>query len=83
MNTYTLLSQQQAEQVIEKSHQTYLQWRLVSVTERAKHLNKLASLFEEQKDAIAKLMTEEMGKVYAQGLQEVELCAGICRYSAE
>lgn len=83
INTYTLLSQQQAEQVIEKSHQTYLQWRLVSVTERAKHLNKLASLFEEQKDAIAKLMTEEMGKVYAQGLQEVELCAGICRYSAE
>jgi succinate-semialdehyde dehydrogenase / glutarate-semialdehyde dehydrogenase len=83
IQSYTLLSQQQAEQIIEKSHQTYLDWRLTSFTERAKHLNKLAALFEQQKEAIAKLMSEEMGKLYAQGLQEVALCAAICRYSAE
>lgn len=83
INSYTLLSQAQAEQVIEKSHETYLTWRLTSFTERAKHLNKLASLFEEQKEALAKLMTEEMGKVYEQGFQEVQLCADICRYTAE
>ena len=83
IETYTLLSQKEAEQVIEKSHETYLKWRLTSFTERARYLNKLASLFEEQKESIAKLMTEEMGKVYEQGFQEVELCAGICRYTAE
>ena len=64
INSYTLLSQAQAEQVIEKSHETYLTWRLTSFTERAQYLNKLASLFESQKEALAKLMTEEMGKVY-------------------
>ena len=63
IDTYTLLSQHEAEQVIEKSHETYLKWRLTSFSERAKHLNALATLFEEQKEAIAKLMTEEMGKV--------------------
>lgn len=83
INSYTLLSQDQAEQVIEKSHETYLKWRLTSFTERAQHLNKLASLFESQKEALAKLMTEEMGKVYEQGFQEVQLCADICRYTAE
>ncbi|PWS54159.1 MULTISPECIES: NAD-dependent succinate-semialdehyde dehydrogenase [unclassified Pseudoalteromonas] len=83
INSYTLLSQAQAEQVIEKSHETYLKWRLTSFTERAQHLNKLASLFESQKEALAKLMTEEMGKVYEQGFQEVQLCADICRYTAE
>jgi len=83
INSYTLLSQAQAEQVIEKSHETYLTWRLTSFTERAQHLNKLASLFESQKEALAKLMTEEMGKVYEQGFQEVQLCADICRYTAE
>lgn len=83
IDTYTLLSQHEAEQVIEKSHETYLKWRLTSFSERAKPLNALATLFEEQKEAIAKLMTEEMGKVYEQGFQEVELCAGICRYTAE
>ena len=30
INSYTLLSQAQAEQVIEKSHETYLTWRLPS-----------------------------------------------------
>jgi len=83
INSYTLLSQAQAEQVIEKSHETYLTWRLTSFTERAQYLNKLASLFESQKEALAKLMTEEMGKVYEQGFQEVQLCADICRYTAE
>ena len=30
IETYTLLSQKEAEQVIEKSHETYLKWRLTS-----------------------------------------------------
>ncbi|MBQ4834508.1 NAD-dependent succinate-semialdehyde dehydrogenase [Pseudoalteromonas sp. MMG010] len=80
---YTLLSQQDAEHIIEQSHDTFLKWRLTSFTERATYLNKLASLFEQNKHDLAKLMTEEMGKLYQQGIQEVELCAEICRYSAQ
>ena len=80
---YTLLNLEQAKNEIDKSHQAFLQWRHTSLTERAKHLNQLAHVFEQQKESLATLMTQEMGKLYAQGLQEVELCAAICRYSAE
>lgn len=80
---YTLLDLAQAKNEIDKSHEAFLQWRMTSFTERAKHLNQLAVIFEENKQSIAKLMTAEMGKVYSQGFQEVELCAAICRYTAE
>lgn len=80
---YTLLDLAQAKNEIDKSHDAFLQWRHTSLTERAKHLNKLAHVFEQQKKSLATLMTQEMGKLYEQGLQEVELCAAICRYSAE
>ncbi len=80
---YTLLDLEQAKNEIDKSHEAFLQWRHVSLTERAKHLNQLAHVFEQQKKSLATLMTQEMGKLYEQGLQEVELCAAICRYSAE
>lgn len=83
INEYTLLTLAQAQAEVDKAQQAFLDWRTTTFTERAKHLNQLAVVFEQNKEAIAKLMTEEMGKVYPQGFQEIELCAAICRYTAE
>ncbi|MGO2169082.1 aldehyde dehydrogenase family protein, partial [Pseudoalteromonas sp.] len=83
INEYTLLTLAQAQAEVDKAQQAFLDWCTTTFTERAKHLNQLAVVFEQNKEAIAKLMTEEMGKVYPQGFQEIELCAAICRYTAE
>jgi len=83
LNEYTLLTLSQAQAEVDKSQEAFLDWSTTSFTERAEHLNKLASIFEDNKESIAKLMTQEMGKIYTQGFQEVELCAAICRYTAE
>lgn len=80
---YTLLTLAQAKTEIDKSHEAFLDWRHISLTDRAKYLNQLAYLFEQHKKSLATLMTNEMGKLYQQGLQEVKLCAAICRYTAE
>ncbi len=80
---YTLLTLEQAQQAVDKTHDTFLKWRQTSFSERADLLNNLASIFEKNKQQLAELMTLEMGKLYSQGLQEVELCAAICRYTAE
>lgn len=80
---YTLLNLEQANNEVDKSHDAFLQWRHTSVEERAEYLNKLADVFKKNQKSLAQLMTQEMGKLYQQGLQEVELCAAICRYSAE
>ncbi len=83
LNTYNLLSLQQAQSEVEQCHQAFLKWRTTSHEHRAKLLNQLAKVIESNQQEIAQLMTDEMGKLYQQGLQEVELCAAICRYTAE
>ncbi|MFU2511432.1 NAD-dependent succinate-semialdehyde dehydrogenase [Pseudoalteromonas sp. ASV78] len=80
---YTLLTLAQAKTEVGKCQQAYLDWRHISLTDRAKYLNQLAYLFEQHKKSLATLMTNEMGKLYQQGLQEVKLCAAICHYTAE
>lgn len=83
LQTYTLLSTEEANKAIDASHDAYNQWRKTSLEERSKLLHSLADTIEARKDDLVELMIQEMGKVKEQGYQEIELCAGICRYSAD
>ena len=83
IKTYNLLSLQQAQSEVDQCHQAFLKWRTTSHEQRAKLLNKLAQAIDSKQQELAQLMTDEMGKIYQQSLQEVELCAAICRYTAE
>lgn len=83
LETYHLMSRQKAESIIEQSHNAFLGWRKTGFSERADRLRKTASLIRERQDDYAALMTQEMGKTLAEGLQECELCAAICEYTAE
>ena len=70
---YHLMSAEDAEQAVTRSQEAYLNWRRTSFETRADLLNNLADLMEERIDDLASLMTREMGKVTAQGKQEVQL----------
>ena len=83
LDHYHLMSADDAEQAITRSQEAYLNWRRTSFAARADLLNNLADLMEARVDDLANLMTKEMGKVTAQGKQEVQLCAQICRYTVE
>ncbi|MGB3597456.1 NAD-dependent succinate-semialdehyde dehydrogenase [Pseudomonas neustonica] len=80
---YQLLSQEQASAAIDRADAAFQAWRLESFANRSKVLNKMADLIEQHSDELAQLMTREMGKPIDQGGQECQLCAAICRYSAE
>ncbi len=80
---YKLMTDKQAEDAVEKCHKAFLDWRLVAVAERAKIIKAIGKGLKEHKDELAELMTEEMGKLVKQGKQEVDLCAGICEWTAE
>ncbi len=80
---YTLMSEAEANQAVDSANTAFLSWKKTSFAERAELMNNLADLIEKQSDAIIDLMVKEMGKVVEQGKQEVELCAAICRYTAE
>lgn len=83
LDHYQLMSAEDAERAVTRSHEAYLNWKKTSFGTRADIFNNLADLMEERIDDLANLMTLEMGKVTAQGKQEVQLCAEICRYTAK
>lgn len=58
-------------------------WRWRPTEERAGQLPRLAALLRAEKDALAALITTEMGKPIGEALAEVEKCALNCDYYAE
>ena len=58
-------------------------WETLPLAERARPMMRLAELLEENREDLAVLMAEEMGKPVAQGRGEAEKCAWVCRHYAE
>jgi succinate-semialdehyde dehydrogenase/glutarate-semialdehyde dehydrogenase len=58
-------------------------WRALSFAERSTHFRAIAAQLRKEANEIARTMALEMGKPIAQGLAEVEKCAGNCDYYAE
>jgi succinate-semialdehyde dehydrogenase / glutarate-semialdehyde dehydrogenase len=59
------------------------EWEGVSISDRAAPMWRLAELLESEREALAVMMAEEMGKPTAQGRAEVDKCAWVCRHYAE
>ena len=81
--TYPLMSEEEAIAKLTACHNAFLEWRELSVEERAPYLNKIAEALRAHSDELAELMTREMGKLLKDGKTEVELCARLFEYSAE
>jgi succinate-semialdehyde dehydrogenase/glutarate-semialdehyde dehydrogenase len=72
----------EVRQVLLESSCAAAGWRHASFATRAVPLRRAAELLEERKDALARLMAEEMGKPVRQGRGEAEKCAWVCRFYA-
>ncbi|HEA20849.1 hypothetical protein LCGC14_1545640 [marine sediment metagenome] len=80
---YHFMSDDEAEKAVERCHEAFEKWRLKPIEDRAEIIKNIGTHLTDNKDKYAKLMTQEMGKVIKQGLEEIELCAGICEYTAK
>ena len=83
LETYPVMSDDEAMATVQKSHDAYLEWRLKSLDERAEVISAIAAELRKAKEEFAQLMTDEMGKLLSDGRDEIELCAGICDYTAK
>ena len=77
------MSDAQIEKIIDQADKTYQTWKNTSFSERSKFFHKIATLFAERKDELAKLCAIEMGKLLKQGAAEVQTCADIFNYYAD
>jgi succinate-semialdehyde dehydrogenase/glutarate-semialdehyde dehydrogenase len=65
-----------------RAEAAYPVWRGLSFAERGSRLLALAVGLRGQREVLARLMAEEMGKPVAQGRAEIDKCAGCCEYYA-
>jgi succinate-semialdehyde dehydrogenase/glutarate-semialdehyde dehydrogenase len=73
----------EVSRIIEKAHAAFLDWRKTSFHDRAVPLRKAGQILRDKSREYARLMAEEMGKPFKDGIAEVEKCAAACDYFAE
>ncbi|MFA7498310.1 MAG: NAD-dependent succinate-semialdehyde dehydrogenase [Leucobacter sp.] len=72
----------QIEEALAAADAVYREWRERSVQERAAVVERVAELFEEHKQELARLIAVEMGKSLAESVDEVEFARDIIEYYA-
>lgn len=80
---YNAMSDQDLWQTLSKVETASQAWRNVPLAKRAATVAKVAELLERDKEALAVLMSTEMGKPLPQSRAEIEKCAWVCRYYGE
>jgi succinate-semialdehyde dehydrogenase/glutarate-semialdehyde dehydrogenase len=73
----------EVERRLAAARDAFRPWSVQPVSERASMLSRAADLLGAERDALARLMTLEMGKTLRAAGDEVAKCALACRYSAE
>src|SRR6266550_6114671 len=71
------------DEALEAAKKGFALWRATPAYDRAKIMRKAADLMRERHDAIAKVMVQEQGKVYAEARVEVMTSADIIDWYAE
>lgn len=83
LKTFLPLGAEEVESAIAQAARTFETYRLTSFDQRAQWLENTANLLQQQRDALAHLMTLEMGKPITEARAEIDKCAWVCRYYAE
>src|SRR5215207_11153478 len=83
LKTFDELTEQQLDQMLQLSANTFRSHKTTSFAERAERLLQAATILETDKLNFARLMTTDMGKPIKGAVQEIEKCALVCRYYAE
>ena len=76
-------SEQEVDSAVALAEQAYRQWRNVSVAERAAALRHVGNAMRARGEALAQMISLEMGKPIAQARGEVAKSANLCDWYAE
>jgi succinate-semialdehyde dehydrogenase/glutarate-semialdehyde dehydrogenase len=81
--TYPVLTGAEVEAKLALAAQAYATWRTTSIAERVALLERIADRYDANKDRLARMATQEMGKTLKSAVAEVEKCAAAFRYYAQ
>ena len=80
---HEVLTNSQLNQKLQLSESAFKIWKNTSFQERADKMRKLANILRENKEKLALLITNEMGKIISESIAEVEKSAANCDFYAE
>jgi aldehyde dehydrogenase (NAD+) len=69
------------EMVINKAKEAFVEWRKVPAPIRGEIVRQIGNALRENKEALGALVTLEMGKIYQEGLGEVQEMIDICDFA--
>lgn len=67
--------------VVEKAQEGFKVWRTIPAPQRGEVVRQMGEALRKHKDALGKLVTYEMGKIYQEGLGEVQEMIDICDFA--
>jgi aldehyde dehydrogenase (NAD+) len=74
-------SEQQYEMAIETAQKAFEQWRDMPAPQRGEIVRQIGNALREQKEELGALVSLEMGKIYQEGLGEVQEMIDICDFA--
>jgi succinate-semialdehyde dehydrogenase/glutarate-semialdehyde dehydrogenase len=83
LQTFTALTDAEIDRKLEAAHRAFLSWRRLPFAERAGPMREAARILDAEKEALGRVMTEEMGKTLVSAMAEAQKCASVCRHYAE
>jgi len=83
LETFEALSDSEIERKIQLASDTFFKYRTLPFAERARMMLKAADILDNEKAALGRIMTLEMGKPLRAAVDEAVKCAWGCRYYAE
>ncbi len=69
------------EKIMEKAQAAFIEWRKVPAPKRGEIVRQIGEKLREYKEPLGKLVTYEMGKIYQEGLGEVQEMIDICDFA--
>jgi aldehyde dehydrogenase (NAD+) len=77
----TATTRAEYDRVVEAAEAAFGHWRMVPAPERGEIVRQIGNELREHKDALGRLVSYEMGKIYQEGLGEVQEMIDICDFA--
>lgn len=76
-----IATEKEYNHVIEKAQEAFLYWRTVPAPKRGEIIRQYGNKLREYKEPLGRLVSYEMGKIYQEGLGEVQEMIDICDFA--
>lgn len=83
IKTFDVFTDEQVEKTLSESVTSFENWKKTSYEDRSALFQKLSVILKSKADPLAKLMTQEMGKLSTEAKSEILKCAQVCEFYAQ